>query len=180
MKKRILSILLILCMVLGFVPMTVFAETNFDSTWTELTSVHGGTMLATGKYYLNSDITIDSAITITDNSTVTLDLNGHVLRMTGEDSVIRMENGKLTLQDSNSQAIHKFSEVNDLWVLDEANGTQIVKGGVITQDRAGISAPSYYGGVSLGGGTFTMEEEASWDVLLPVRAVASVQVAATS
>ena len=150
MKKRILSILLILCMVLGFVPMTVFAETNFDSTWTELTSVHGGTMLATGKYYLNSDITIDSAITITDNSTVTLDLNGHVLRMTGEDSVIRMENGKLTLQDSNSQAIHKFSEVNDLWVLDEANGTQIVKGGVITQDRAGISAPSYYGGVSLG------------------------------
>ena len=51
MKKRILSILLILCMVLGFVPMTVFAETNFDSTWTELTSVHGGTMLATGKYY---------------------------------------------------------------------------------------------------------------------------------
>ena len=83
MKKRILSILLILCMVLGFVPMTVFAETNFDSTWTELTSVHGGTMLATGKYYLNSDITIDSAITITDNSTVTLDLNGHVLRMTG-------------------------------------------------------------------------------------------------
>lgn len=157
MKKRILSILLIFCMVLGFVPMTVFAETNFDSTWTELTSVHGGTMLATGKYYLNSDITIDSAITITDNSTVTLDLNGHVLRMTGEDSVIRMENGKLTLQDSNSQAIHKFSEVNDLWVLDEANGTQIVKGGVITQDRAGISAPSYYGGVSLGGGTFTME-----------------------
>lgn len=40
MKKRILSILLIFCMVLGFVPMTVFAETNFDSTWTELTSVH--------------------------------------------------------------------------------------------------------------------------------------------
>lgn len=93
MKKRILSILLIFCMVLGFVPMTVFAETNFDSTWTELTSVHGGTMLATGKYYLNSDITIDSAITITDNSTVTLDLNGHVLRMTGEDSVIRWKMG---------------------------------------------------------------------------------------
>ena len=78
MKKRILSILLILCMVLGFVPLSVLAETYFDSSWTELTSVHGGTMLATGKYYLNSDITIDSAITITDKETGALPPEGNL------------------------------------------------------------------------------------------------------
>lgn len=60
---------------------------------------------------------------------LTIDLNGYVLKMTG----IKVENGvHLTIKDSRPDAEHKFtSNANGLWVLDEQNGTKIVKGGVI-------------------------------------------------
>ena len=79
-----------------------------------------------------------------------IDLNGHVLKMTG----IKVENGvHLTIKDSRSDAEHKFtSNANGLWVLDEQNGTKIVKGGVIY----GGSAEKGGGVYVAGGGTFTM------------------------
>ena len=76
---------------------------------------------------------------------VTLDLNGHVLQMTGNDSdpvieVMKNSNGvgigKLTLTDSDSDAVHKFTPNTDgLWVLNEENGTETVNGGVITGSK---------------------------------------------
>ena len=80
-----------------------------------------------------------------------IDLNGHVLKMTG----IKVENGvHLTIKDSRPDAEHKFtSNANGLWVLDEQNGTKIVKGGVIY----GGSAEKGGGVYVAGGGTFTME-----------------------
>lgn len=79
-----------------------------------------------------------------------IDLNGHVLKMTG----IKVENGvHLTIKDSRPDAEHKFtSNANGLWVLDEQNGTKIVKGGVIY----GGSAEKGGGVYVAGGGTFTM------------------------
>ena len=88
---------------------------------------------------------------------LTLDLNGHVLKYennTNRDSVLMVESGgTLTIADSNTAARHKFTpDGNGLWVLDEQNGTKIVKGGVIY----GGSAEKGGGVYVAGGGTFTM------------------------
>ena len=79
-----------------------------------------------------------------------IDLNGYVLKMTG----IKVEKGvHLTIIDSRPNAEHQFtSNANGLWVLDEQNGTKIVKGGVIY----GGSAEKGGGVYVAGGGTFTM------------------------
>ena len=53
------------------------------------------------KITLAENIDIDSTLTV--NRTVTLDLNGCVLKMTGSDSVIKVEaDGDLTIQDRNT------------------------------------------------------------------------------
>ena len=89
---------------------------------------------------------IDIQSTLTVNRTVTLDLNGKVLQMTGSGSVIKVEgSGNLTLTDSNTAAEHKFMPgTNGLWVLNEASGTEIVTGGVIT-GGTGTDLSTYVG-----------------------------------
>ena len=115
--------------------------------------------LSGGAYYLDAivqaggysvkSIEISSSLTITGN--VTLDLNGYVLKMTGAGSVIYVEPGAtLTLTDSKPRAIHKFTpDANDLWVLDETNGTETVRGGVIT---GGTGTQNVHGTAYDGGG----------------------------
>ena len=110
---------------------------------------------------LKKDIDIGSTLTV--NRTVTLDLNGNVLKMTGGFSVIKVESGgNLTIQDSNKTTQHKFNPqckdlvwYIDMWKLDD-NGSEIVSGGVIT-GGGGDFAHSYGGGVLVNaGGTLTM------------------------
>ena len=84
---------------------------------------------------LAGDISISSSLTV--KRTVTLDLNGHVLKYesANKGSVIVVEGGgQLTIEDSNtSKPSHKFKpNDNGLWVLDEASGAETVTGGVIT------------------------------------------------
>ena len=87
---------------------------------------------------------------------LTIDLNGYVLKMTG----IKVENGRsLTIIDSRPDAEHKFTPNDDgLWVLDEANGTKIVRGGIIYGGTGSSIGTSVYGGGVYveGGGQFTM------------------------
>ena len=86
---------------------------------------------------LKRDIDIGSTLTV--NRTVTLDLNGNVLKMTGGFSVIKVESdGNLTIADSNKTTQHNFNPnckyltwYIDMWKLDK-DGTEIVSGGVIT------------------------------------------------
>lgn len=110
---------------------------------------------------LKKDIDISSTLTV--NRTVTLDLNGNVLKMTGGFSVIKVESGgNLTIQDSNKTTQHKFNPqckdlvwYIDMWKLDD-NGSEIVSGGVIT-GSGGDFAHSDGGGVLVNaGGTLTM------------------------
>ena len=92
---------------------------------------------------LAGDISISGSLTVT--RTVTLDLNGHVLQMTGNDRdpVIEVKKdsigvgiGNLTLTDSAPNTAHKFTPNADgLWVLNEENGTETVNGGVITGSK---------------------------------------------
>lgn len=110
---------------------------------------------------LKGDVEISSTLTV--NRTVTLDLNGNVLKMTGGFSVIKVESGgDLTIADSTPNKVHKFNpNYTDmwgcgLWKLDKDTGTEIVSGGVIT-GGGGDFAHSDGGGVSVSPGCkFTM------------------------
>lgn len=116
----------------------------------ELTEAIKDTNVNTVKLTANIDI----SNTLTVDRIVTLDLNGKVLQMTGSGSVIKVESsGNLTLTDSNTAAEHKFMPgTNGLWVLNEASGTEIVTGGVIT---GGTGHPfQLYSTVNCGGGVY--------------------------
>lgn len=119
--------------------------------------------LNSGTYYLCNNVNLTHPLVIRGN--VTLDLNGFVLKITGSGSVIKIESGTLTLVDSHPAAIHKFvKNTDDLWMLNENAGTEIVKGGVIT---GGIgrehSFSSVYGSISEnGGGGVFINQDASF------------------
>ena len=139
-------------------------ETAKDvSTAEELTAAIADSNVITVR--LASDINIDTTLTV--NRTVTLDLNGHVLKYESANngSVIVVENGgQLTIEDSNTSNLsHKFMPNGKLWVLDEASGTETVTGGVITggtgTDLSTYGGTTWYcGGGALikNGGSLTM------------------------
>ena len=103
MRKRIISTLMALCMALTLLPVQVPAA---DYTVGEDTSVSARALAGTagtklkadniatyianglrgGVYTLTEDVTINGTLTVT--GTVTLDLNDHVLTITGKDSFI--------------------------------------------------------------------------------------------
>ena len=80
---------------------------------------------------------IDIGSTLTVNRTVTLDLNGNVLKMTGGFSVIKVESGgDLTIQDSNITTRHYFYPNYkqpawhiDMWKLDDSGSETVFGGG---------------------------------------------------
>ena len=160
MKKRLLSILLTLCMVICFVPTGVFAE---DIAFKDVASAAElKNALADSSVpgiRLTKDIVTGEAFSVT--RTVTLDLNGYMLKMTGNNSVIRVEKknqkiGDLTLIDSRLTTEHRFKadDKNGRWQLDE-NGDMLVNGGIITS--TGTEQRSGGGGVAVSADTkFTM------------------------
>lgn len=127
MKKRLFSIVLTLCMVLALMPQMVFAEEpgNYDELQGIMNDArHGGTVTLTKDYTINNTVTVYET---------TLDLNGHVITMTGNGSVIKVDySDNFTLQDSSEG-----------------------KTGVITSDTG--SGPGFGGGVYVDAdGSFTM------------------------
>ena len=160
MKKRILSILLTLCMVICFVPTGVFAEDiAFKNVASAAELKNALADSSVPGIRLTKDIVTDEAFSVT--RTVTLDLNGYMLKMTGNDSVIRVEKknqkiGDLTLIDSRPTTEHRFKadDKNGRWQLDE-NGDMLVNGGIITS--TGTEQRSGGGGVAVSADTkFTM------------------------
>ena len=163
MKKRLLSILLALCMLFCLVPTTAFAEGETNrKVETEQELVNALADSSADIITLKNDIAIGTTLTVLRK--VTLDLNGYVLKMTGSGSVIILDNksgitGDLTLIDSNPTAEHKF-KVNgaEPWVLDNS-GTETVYGGIITGgtgSRIFFSNGVEGGGVIIGSGALTM------------------------
>lgn len=180
MRKRIISTLMALCMALTLLPVQVLAA-NYamgedagvsaralaGTAGTELKAdnidAYVANGLGSGVYTLAEDVTISGTLRVT--GTVTVDLNGHVLRYaeTAETpgSIFRFKSDcTLTLTDSRPYVEHKFvSNADGLWVLDEQNGTEIVRGGIIT-GGTGLTDRNnngYGGGVYVdGGGRFTM------------------------
>lgn len=179
MRKRIISTLMALCMALTLLPVQVLAA-NYavgEDTSVSARALAGtaGTKLkadnidayvanglGSGVYTLAEDVTISGTLRVTGEATV--DLNGYVLRYadtTANGSVFEIvSGGDLTVIDSRPNVEHKFvSNADGLWVLDEQNGTEIVRGGIIT-GGTGLTDRNnngYGGGVYVdGGGRFTM------------------------
>ena len=133
MKKRILSIVLAICLVLSCVPITVFAA-NADTTELKALLANGGTVK------LTRDYTVDSSLIVTKD--VTVDLNGYVIRKTGIGRLfnIALEAGtpanarlSLTLKDSNSTRKHT------------GENASLPDGGVITGDPSTESGAVHIG-----------------------------------
>lgn len=131
MKRRFLALVLAGCLAAVLSTAAWADETpTAVSAADELTAALGNA--AVTSIQLAGNIDISSTLVVTKD--VTLDLNGHVLKMTGKGSVIHVKSGTLTLVDNNTSAEHKFTNGgNDkLWRLDETAGAEKVKGGVIT------------------------------------------------
>lgn len=112
-RKRIYTALLCTCFLFSTASVPVSAaETEQEEEMTTLSSRSGEAEVSTkdaltsalgdsniSKITLKQDIHISDTLTV--NRAVTLDLNGFVLRMTGEDSVIKVgQGGELTIADS--------------------------------------------------------------------------------
>ena len=137
-----------------------------DETWTAITA-DGGT-LQSGNYYLTSDVTLTTDITIADNATVTLCLNGYKLTGTGTSSVITVGEGvDFTLEDCSADAsapagrgvitggigfLDEYSARHGGGVYISGNSTFTMNGGTISGNTATVG-----GGVGVDNyGTFTM------------------------
>ena len=159
MKKRILSILLMCCMVLTLLPVQALAE---DSAYTvgEDTGVSARALAGTagtklkadnidtylanglgdGVYTLAEDVTISGTLRVTGDATV--DLNGHVLRFDQSaqpDSIFRVTSGStLTLDDSDPAAAHTDAAL--------PAGGLITGGKGFKYDNGAGQSYNYYGG----------------------------------
>ncbi len=163
MKKRLLSLLLILCLCAALLPVTALAAettvTNEEDLRTALSK--GGTVK------LGGNINLAAALEI--NNIVTLDLNGHEIargEYVGEINAVNIKDGgHLTLTDSSngSGAISNFD--GSVHVL--AGGTFTMNGGSIESCRAnGDGGGVYVNGIfRMTGGTIYNcgTEEAVYD-----------------
>ena len=154
MKKRFLGILLSLCMALLLFPATALADDT-----SELQGLLADPDI--DKIVLERDYTISSTLDV--SYPVTLDLNGHVIRMTGSGRVISITD-ELTLQDSAPEATHtgENASLPAGGVITNSNsgggvnvsGSFIMNGGTIYTCASPDSVCG--GGVEMSGGRFTM------------------------
>ena len=155
-RRKLLSVILALSLCLTL-PLGMAAAEEPAGTATEvktseaLTTALADSAVETVRLGTNIEISASLAV----SRTVTLDLNGCVLKMTGDGSVIYVaDKGHLKLTDSTPTAEHKFTpDANGLWALDETAGTKTVTGGVIT-GGTGTNGPN---GIRGGGGVYVAE-----------------------
>ena len=133
MKRRLLASILTLVMLLSLLPTAVLAsdEASTQGTSTEVSQgaqngdqqqqkteaepqeqpeaiSSAGGELATGSYVLNENVELQNDLTVPEDAVVTLDLNGHTLKGTGNGSVI-VVNGELTVKDSSGNNSGKIT-----------------------------------------------------------------------
>ena len=153
MKKRMLSILLTLCMVLCLAPVGVYAEgetTKKVETEQELVDALADSTVDV--ITLKSDIAVSSTLIV--KRAVTLDIYGYMLEMKGSGSVIAIQDGgDLTLEDSDPKALYMFKpDANGLWKWVASGGTKAVRGGVIYGGTGTV-----FGSFTIGGGVYVYD-----------------------
>ena len=158
MKKRVLSILLALCMAVCLVPTGMLAQSETaKKVETEEELVDALADSNVSLITLKSDIAVRATLTV--DRAVTLDIYGYMLEISGSGSVIKVENGgHLTLKDSDLTSTYYFNPEDDgLWKWG-TSGTKTVNGGVIYGGTGSINGDIISGGGVYvdNGGTFTM------------------------
>ena len=155
MKKKLVSLFLVLALCLACVPVTALAKDDHHdhNGWTPLTvnTIQADGTLAPGNYYLSGDVnyTGSNSIMIT-TGTVTLCLSGHVLNLGG--NTITIDGGALTLCDCTSGTTQGYLDSDGLWhagsSTDSPGSPCNLTGGVITGGRGyGASTFTFGGGV---------------------------------
>lgn len=150
-RKRIYTALLCTCFLFSTASVPVSAaETEQEEEMTTLSNRSGEEEVSTAaaltsaledstKDTVKLTADIDISDTLTVNRAVTLDLSGFVLQRTGNDSVIKVEQGgNLTIADSNKNTEHKFAQHDGLWelVVGSSTTSKTVNGGIITGGNA--------------------------------------------
>lgn len=158
MKKRILSCFMALALCMTLLPTAALAEgaPAEVSTADDLTTALNGDAAI---IKLTANIEISAMLTV--NRTVTLDLNDHVLKMTGTGTgrVIEVKNGvNLTLVDNAETKTEKYfnKDSTGLWTLATGTTENTVNGGVITGGNANANNNDGGGVIIVSGGAFTM------------------------
>lgn len=165
MKKKLVSLFLVLALCLACVPVTALAKDDHDnhSGWTALTvsTIQGDGTLPPGSYYLSEDVAYNGSYSIMiTTGTVTLCLNGHVLNLGGKN--ITIDGGALTLCDCTPVTTQGYLDSDGLWhagsSTDSTESQCNLTGGVITGGQGyGAGRYTFGGGVYVRNGTFTME-----------------------
>lgn len=101
------------------------------------------------------DVELSATETVLAGKEITLDLNGKVLKFTGESGRPLLVYGTLNLQDSDPTAVHYYTEEESgLWkVCESGEGAKEITGGIIT----GGDHKQFSGGaIMVSGGTLNM------------------------
>ena len=181
MKKRILSILLALCMVLGFMPTIAFAEDDHTHcicggensvgdhtahtavTWTGVSSL--SEITAAGNYFLKNDVTfsdtwtcsIDGVNLCLNGKTITSTKLGNAIRIFAGESLsitdCRETVGKITHNESSGGGIGNIGTLT-LWngsITDNVHGSGVYNYGTFTMNGGRIENNS---AMFYGGGVY--------------------------
>ena len=154
---------MIVLVVTGFqtIPFTHVIVQALEGTPLTITS---GTLSA-GTYYLEDDLLLTDRISI--RSTVTIDLNGHLLIAAYNKGIFDVQYGTLNIKDSNPDAAHYYKVVDNYYCFgergeenttyvpftEETDGVSLFRGGVLTGAHNGASG-------SNGGGTIYLKNNA--------------------
>ena len=151
--------------IIGVPSAGLLAAPASGTTATALMPSYTGGTLAAGTYYLTTDLTLSSRITVS-SGTVNLYLNGYVLKGSGSDSVIYVSGGStvLNIYDSyadvdpsvsyNPTPYHAYTKSAYLYTVGAASGSSAgskIYGGVITN-----GSNTYGGGIYLASGTVNL------------------------
>ena len=145
MKKKLLSVLMVLCLILAMAP-AAMAEGDGDTAYTEWTST---TSLPTtsGAYKLMDDVSMNSSVSYSGRSIV-LDLNGHSITFTNATknsaAFYFYNNSSLTLEDSVGDG--KISNDNSCgnYLVYVSGGNFTMTGGIIENNNPGSGSAALY------------------------------------
>ena len=162
MKKRILATLMAVMMLLSLMPVMALA----DEDWTEVNSAVGLSTALTsgGNIKLTGDITVDTKQNWIITNDVVLDLNGHSITSTYNESnyfLFTVKGGTFTLNDSSEPSTGKI-EIKDATSsyplrLTGTGSTFTMNGGTITaaEDALDIYTSAQNTTVKINGGTLS-------------------------
>lgn len=174
MKKKLLSTLLTLCLILVMAPVTVLAEGTEPTTEPAEVTTEAALKAAVeagGSVVLGADIALGEKVVITAGEPVTIDLNGHTISLSEgytapNNGVIRVAAGaNLTLKDNTGNGSVVAGEKEACTIFVEGSGSEqaptilIVESGTYegNGNSYGISGNGlkHYTNITINGGTIS-------------------------